>query len=147
MIRRVKTKTFNIPKCRACYKNNTPQFGNILYISHFDWAVSAFYEVLFWSLLPLVVVPVPVGIHLSPVYFPFTVWRIFTFTTRSLVLMWIFIELDGFWQVSVGYFIADLGMILWLYPSLGGVEYVSLLHQKELIKLKLVGINIKISLI
>ncbi|XP_024018914.1 transmembrane protein 56-B isoform X1 [Morus notabilis] len=26
--------------------------------------------------------------------------------------------------VSVGYFIADLGMILWLYPSLGGVEYV-----------------------
>ncbi|KAL5577672.1 hypothetical protein UlMin_019371 [Ulmus minor] len=26
--------------------------------------------------------------------------------------------------VSVGYFIADLGMILWFYPSLGGVEYV-----------------------
>ncbi|PON62042.1 TRAM/LAG1/CLN8 domain containing protein [Trema orientale] len=26
--------------------------------------------------------------------------------------------------VSVGYFIADLAMILWLYPSLGGVEYV-----------------------
>ncbi|GMN60298.1 hypothetical protein TIFTF001_029387 [Ficus carica] len=26
--------------------------------------------------------------------------------------------------VSVGYFIADLGMILWLYPSLGGIEYV-----------------------
>lgn len=25
---------------------------------------------------------------------------------------------------SVGYFIADLGMILWLYPSLGGIEYV-----------------------
>ncbi|XP_051124696.1 uncharacterized protein LOC127247052 [Andrographis paniculata] len=25
---------------------------------------------------------------------------------------------------SVGYFIADLGMICWLYPSLGGVEYV-----------------------
>lgn len=26
--------------------------------------------------------------------------------------------------VSVGYFIADLGMIFWLYPSLGGMEYV-----------------------
>ncbi|GAB2213511.1 hypothetical protein Droror1_Dr00017818 [Drosera rotundifolia] len=26
--------------------------------------------------------------------------------------------------VSVGYFIADLSMILWLYPSLGGREYV-----------------------
>ncbi|KAH9606936.1 hypothetical protein KSS87_009331 [Heliosperma pusillum] len=26
--------------------------------------------------------------------------------------------------VSVGYFIADLAMILWLYPSLGGIEYV-----------------------
>lgn len=26
--------------------------------------------------------------------------------------------------VSVGYFVADLAMILWLYPSLGGVEYV-----------------------
>ncbi|XP_010272304.1 PREDICTED: transmembrane protein 56-B-like isoform X2 [Nelumbo nucifera] len=26
--------------------------------------------------------------------------------------------------ISVGYFIADLGMILWLYPSLGGTEYV-----------------------
>lgn len=26
--------------------------------------------------------------------------------------------------VSVGYFIADLAMILWLYPSLGGMEYV-----------------------
>ncbi|CAA2985055.1 transmembrane 56-like isoform X1 [Olea europaea subsp. europaea] len=26
--------------------------------------------------------------------------------------------------VSVGYFISDLGMICWLYPSLGGVEYV-----------------------
>ncbi|KAE9461478.1 hypothetical protein C3L33_06595, partial [Rhododendron williamsianum] len=27
--------------------------------------------------------------------------------------------------VSVGYFVADLGMIFWLYPSLGGVEYVN----------------------
>ncbi|CAI0540791.1 unnamed protein product [Linum tenue] len=27
--------------------------------------------------------------------------------------------------VSVGYFLADLGMILWFYPSLGGMEYVS----------------------
>ncbi|KAJ4702574.1 transmembrane protein 56-B-like [Melia azedarach] len=26
--------------------------------------------------------------------------------------------------VSVGYFLADLGMIFWLYPSLGGIEYV-----------------------
>ncbi|XP_057537632.1 uncharacterized protein LOC130815249 [Amaranthus tricolor] len=26
--------------------------------------------------------------------------------------------------VSVGYFIADLAMIMWLYPSLGGIEYV-----------------------
>lgn len=26
--------------------------------------------------------------------------------------------------ISVGYFIADLGMICWLYPSLGGMEYV-----------------------
>ncbi|XP_020537746.1 TLC domain-containing protein 4 isoform X2 [Jatropha curcas] len=26
--------------------------------------------------------------------------------------------------VSVGYFIADLGMIIWFYPSLGGMEYV-----------------------
>lgn len=25
---------------------------------------------------------------------------------------------------SVGYFLADLGMIFWLYPSLGGMEYV-----------------------
>ena len=29
------------------------------------------------------------------------------------------------WQVSVGYFISDLGMIIWFYPSLGGMEYVS----------------------
>ncbi|EEF41983.1 conserved hypothetical protein [Ricinus communis] len=26
--------------------------------------------------------------------------------------------------VSVGYFIADIGMIIWFYPSLGGMEYV-----------------------
>ncbi|XP_010518987.1 PREDICTED: transmembrane protein 56-B-like [Tarenaya hassleriana] len=26
--------------------------------------------------------------------------------------------------VSIGYFLADLGMISWLYPSLGGLEYV-----------------------
>ncbi|KAJ6953921.1 hypothetical protein NC652_005606 [Populus alba x Populus x berolinensis] len=26
--------------------------------------------------------------------------------------------------VSVGYFISDLGMIIWVYPSLGGMEYV-----------------------
>lgn len=28
-------------------------------------------------------------------------------------------------QISIGYFIADLGMIFWKYPSLGGIEYVS----------------------
>lgn len=28
-------------------------------------------------------------------------------------------------QVSVGYFLADLAMIAWSYPSLGGMEYVS----------------------
>ncbi|KAK9152451.1 hypothetical protein Syun_010760 [Stephania yunnanensis] len=27
-------------------------------------------------------------------------------------------------EVSVGYFLTDLGMIIWLYPSLGGMEYV-----------------------
>lgn len=27
--------------------------------------------------------------------------------------------------VSAGYFVADLGMILWIYPSLGGIEYVT----------------------
>lgn len=26
--------------------------------------------------------------------------------------------------VSVGYFLTDLGMILWVYPSLGGMEYI-----------------------
>lgn len=30
-----------------------------------------------------------------------------------------------FCQISVGYFIADLGMICWRYPLLGGAEYVS----------------------
>ncbi|KAE8655785.1 TRAM protein [Hibiscus syriacus] len=30
-------------------------------------------------------------------------------------------------QVSVGYFLADLGMIIWFYPSLGGMEYASIL--------------------
>eukprot|EP01018_Ginkgo_biloba_P029953 Gb_25832 [translate_table: standard] len=28
--------------------------------------------------------------------------------------------------VSIGYFLSDLVMILWLYPSLGGKEYVSI---------------------
>ncbi|XP_068654900.1 uncharacterized protein [Aristolochia californica] len=26
--------------------------------------------------------------------------------------------------VSVGYFVADIGMIMWMYPSLGGIEYI-----------------------
>jgi hypothetical protein len=30
-----------------------------------------------------------------------------------------------FCQVSVGYFVTDLAMIFWAYPSLGGMEYVS----------------------
>lgn len=33
--------------------------------------------------------------------------------------------LVSFWQVSVGYFLTDLGMIFWFYPALGGLEYVS----------------------
>jgi hypothetical protein len=35
------------------------------------------------------------------------------------------IRLMSFAQVSVGYFITDLAMIYWVYPSLGGMEYVS----------------------
>eukprot|EP00268_Persea_americana_P027843 TRINITY_DN27105_c0_g1_i2.p1 TRINITY_DN27105_c0_g1~~TRINITY_DN27105_c0_g1_i2.p1 ORF type:complete len:169 (-),score=17.49 TRINITY_DN27105_c0_g1_i2:441-947(-) len=30
----------------------------------------------------------------------------------------------GFLQVSLGYFMADLAMMFWFYPSLGGLEYV-----------------------
>jgi hypothetical protein len=30
-----------------------------------------------------------------------------------------------FCQVSVGYFVTDLAMIFWGYPSLGGMEHVS----------------------
>ncbi|KAF9686992.1 hypothetical protein SADUNF_Sadunf02G0047600 [Salix dunnii] len=33
-------------------------------------------------------------------------------------------SLFGNCSVSVGYFISDLGMIIWFYPSLGGMEYV-----------------------
>ncbi|PHU25729.1 hypothetical protein BC332_04061 [Capsicum chinense] len=33
--------------------------------------------------------------------------------------------------VSAGYFLSDLGMICWFYPSLGGVEYVSIYFQVE----------------
>lgn len=40
-------------------------------------------------------------------------------------LIWVLI-LD-YWQVSTGYFFSDLGMICWLYPSLGGLEYVSII--------------------
>ncbi|XP_064946716.1 uncharacterized protein LOC135597549 isoform X2 [Musa acuminata AAA Group] len=29
-----------------------------------------------------------------------------------------------FVQISLGYFLSDLAMILWLFPSLGGKEYV-----------------------
>uniref|UniRef100_A0A1D1YNM7 Transmembrane protein 56-B n=1 Tax=Anthurium amnicola TaxID=1678845 RepID=A0A1D1YNM7_9ARAE len=31
---------------------------------------------------------------------------------------------DAMFGISVGYFLADLGMILWLFPALGGKEYV-----------------------
>lgn len=31
----------------------------------------------------------------------------------------------SFLQISIGYFLADLAMILWHFPALGGVEYVS----------------------
>lgn len=31
----------------------------------------------------------------------------------------------GLLQVSLGYFMADLAMMFWFYPSLGGLEYVS----------------------
>ncbi|VAH80201.1 unnamed protein product [Triticum turgidum subsp. durum] len=34
------------------------------------------------------------------------------------------IGLISFVQVSVGYFITDIAMIFWVYPSLGGMEYV-----------------------
>lgn len=40
------------------------------------------------------------------------------------MLRWFFSWWKIFWQVSVGYFLSDLGMIFWLYPSLGGMEYV-----------------------
>lgn len=30
-----------------------------------------------------------------------------------------------FGQISIGYFITDLVMILWHFPALGGLEYVS----------------------
>lgn len=33
-------------------------------------------------------------------------------------------------QVSVGYFLSDIGMIMWFYPSLGGMEYVSAFYGK-----------------
>ncbi|RRT47213.1 hypothetical protein B296_00033599 [Ensete ventricosum] len=32
-------------------------------------------------------------------------------------------------MVSVGYFVSDLAMIFWLYPSLGGIEYVSTISE------------------
>lgn len=34
-------------------------------------------------------------------------------------------------QVSAGYFLSDLGMICWFYPSLGGLEYVSIYSPVE----------------
>lgn len=34
-------------------------------------------------------------------------------------------------QLSIGYFIADLGMIFWKYPALGGLEYVSTLFSTK----------------
>lgn len=37
-------------------------------------------------------------------------------------------------QVSIGYFLSDLGMILWHFPALGGLEYVS--AEKHLLEIK-----------
>lgn len=34
-------------------------------------------------------------------------------------------------QVSVGYFMADLGMIFWFFPALGGYEYVRIMSFDE----------------
>ena len=31
----------------------------------------------------------------------------------------------SFLQISIGYFLADVAMILWHFPALGGLEYVS----------------------
>ncbi|XP_038899443.1 LOW QUALITY PROTEIN: TLC domain-containing protein 4-like [Benincasa hispida] len=44
-------------------------------------------------------------------YFPLVTFRSSTISTFGL-------------GVSVGYFITDLGMILWFYPAIGGMEYV-----------------------
>jgi len=33
---------------------------------------------------------------------------------------------DAMFGVSIGYFLIDLAMILWYFPSLGGKEYVSI---------------------
>jgi hypothetical protein len=37
-------------------------------------------------------------------------------------------------QISVGYFISDLAMILWFYPMLGGTEYVWKKHNRAVLK-------------
>lgn len=29
-------------------------------------------------------------------------------------------------QFSIGYFLSDLAMVLWYFPALGGLEYVSM---------------------
>ncbi|KAH0850099.1 hypothetical protein HID58_095787 [Brassica napus] len=42
---------------------------------------------------------------------------------RSLQALYSSISSFGL-GVSVGYFLADLGMIIWLYPTLGGSEYI-----------------------
>ncbi|GJM93018.1 hypothetical protein PR202_ga09533 [Eleusine coracana subsp. coracana] len=46
----------------------------------------------------------------------------------------IFITVMSVYLVSVGYFITDLAMIFWAYPSLGGMEYV-LHHMLSLISM------------
>ncbi|GAB2282495.1 hypothetical protein Dimus_017038 [Dionaea muscipula] len=45
--------------------------------------------------------------------------------------------------VSAGYFLSDIGMILWFYPSLGGIEYVlhHLLSMSALVYAMLTGLG------
>ena len=52
---------------------------------------------------------------------------LFPFELSMLTCIFLFhhIRLILIFQVSVGYFITDIAMIFWVYPSLGGMEYVS----------------------
>lgn len=52
--------------------------------------------------------------------------------TLRICLESLFFFILDYSQVSVGYFFSDLGMICWLYPSLGGLEYVSIIFYMKL---------------